>query len=129
MVILMWRYLLLVAACACGCVRLTPEGSRVAVFRAPLDGTPSQRAMPEGCRLIATKPTIEMPEIDLEGQRDPFRSERNEAGASGANALLVLSRMTISRHDFECPGSSPITDCPGSFGAWYRVRIESYACR
>ena len=69
-----------------------------------------------------------MPEVDLEGQKDPFRAARNEAGAAGANALLVLSRMTISRHDFECPGSSPITDCPGSFGAWYRVQIESYAC-
>jgi hypothetical protein len=28
----------------------------------------------------------------------------------------------------ECPGSSPITDCPGSFGAWFRVAIETYAC-
>ncbi len=69
-----------------------------------------------------------MTELDMEGQKDPFRVERNEAGAAGANALLVLSRMTISRHDSECPGSSPITDCPPSFGAWFSVVIESYAC-
>ena len=64
----------------------------------------------------------------MEGQKDPFRVERNEAGAAGANAMLVLSSMIISRHDPECPGSSPITDCAPSFGAWFRVVIESYAC-
>jgi hypothetical protein len=64
----------------------------------------------------------------MEGQKDPFRRERNAAGAAGANALLVLSRMTVSRHDSECPGSSPITDCPPGFGAWFRVVIESYVC-
>jgi hypothetical protein len=69
-----------------------------------------------------------MPELDLEGQKDPFRAARNEAGAAGANALLVLSQMTISRRDLECPPSSPITDCPPSFGAWFRVVIESYTC-
>jgi hypothetical protein len=60
---------------AYGCVALTPEGARVSVYRAPLDGPPFQRAMPEGCRLLATKPPISMPELDLEGQKDPFRVE------------------------------------------------------
>jgi hypothetical protein len=69
-----------------------------------------------------------MPELDLEGQKDPFRRERNAAGVAGANALLVLSQKTIGRRNMECPGSSPITDCPGSFGAWFRVAIETYAC-
>ena len=113
---------------AFGCVALTPEGARVSVYRGPLDGPPFQRAMPEGCRLVATKPPISMPELDLEGQRDPFRMERNEAGAAGANALLVLSRMTLGRRNMDCPGGSPITDCPGSFGAWFRVATETYAC-
>jgi hypothetical protein len=116
------------AVFACGCVTLTPEGARVSVYRAPLDGLSSQRSMPEGCRLLATTPPIPMPELDLEGQKDPFRRERNAAGAAGANALLVLSRKTIGRRNMECPGSSPITDCPGSFGAWFRVAIETYAC-
>jgi hypothetical protein len=119
---------LLPAIFACGCVSLTPEGARVSVYRAPLDGRPAQRSMPEGCRLLASAPPVPMTELDIEGQKDPFRVERNQAGAAGANALLVLSQMTISRHDSECPGSSPITDCPPSFGAWFRVVIESYTC-
>jgi hypothetical protein len=118
----------LLAVFACGCVTLTPEGERVSVYRAPLDGRPSQRTMPEGCLLMATNPPVSMPELDLEGQKDPFRVERNEAGAAGANALLVLSRMTMGRRNMDCPARSPITDCPGSFGAWFRVAIETYAC-
>jgi len=69
-----------------------------------------------------------MTELDMEGQKDPFRVQRNEAGAAGGNVLLVLSRMEISRHDSECPASSPITDCPPSFGAWFDVVIEAYSC-
>ena len=116
------------AVFACGCVALTPQGARVSVYRAPLDGLPAQRSMPAGCRLLARKPPASMPELDIEGQKDPFRAERNDAGAAGGNALLVLSRMTVSRHDSECPGSSPITDCPPSFGAWFDVVVESYNC-
>src|ERR1700688_1089391 len=100
---------LLAALFACGCVTLTPQGERVSVYRAPLNAIPSKRSMPEGCRLLRTKPPVSMPELDLEGQKDPFRRERNAEGAEGANALLVLSKMTMGRHDFECPGSSPIT--------------------
>jgi hypothetical protein len=101
----------LLCVVACGCVALTSEGARVSVYRAPLDGPPAKRTMPKGCRLLATKPPISMPELDLEGQKDPFRVERNEAGAAGANALLVLSQMTVGRRNMDCPGGSPITDC------------------
>ena len=62
------------------------------------------------------------------GQKDPFRAEREAAARAGANALLVLSTMTMSRRDFECPTASPITDCPGTLGAWYRVQVETYQC-
>ena len=113
---------------ASGCVSLTPEGSRVAVFQAPLEGTAVQRAMPAGCSLVASKPPVNMPELDLMGQKDPFRVERNEAAASGANAMLVLSRMLVVRRNEECANASPITDCPGSFGAWYSVALETYSC-
>lgn len=119
---------MLAALFACGCVTLTPQGERVSVYRAPLNAIPSKRSMPEGCRLLRTKPPVSMPELDLEGQKDPFRRERNAEGAEGANALLVLSKMTVGRRDFECPGSSPITDCAGHFGAWFDVVVESYAC-
>lgn len=119
---------LLAAVVVGGCVTLTSEGARVSVYQAPLDGLPPQRSMPAGCSLVTRKPSRTMPELDMEGQKDPFRKERNEAGAEGANALLVLRRMVIGRRDPECPPSSPITDCPPSFGAWFDVVIETYAC-
>jgi hypothetical protein len=119
---------LIVIVLASGCASLTPGGSRVVVYQAPLDGTPAQRAMPEGCSLVASKPPVTMPELDLMGQKDPFRVERNEAAADGANTILVLSRMTLARRNGECPNASPITDCPGSFGAWYSVALETYSC-
>jgi hypothetical protein len=65
---------------------------------------------------------------EIEGQKDPYRAERKRAAADGANALLVLSKVVIGRRDFDCPGSSPITDCPPSSDAWLRVVFESYAC-
>jgi len=100
----------------------------VAVYQAPLDGTLAQRSMPEGCRLVVTGPPVPMSEVDLMGQKDPFRVERADAARSGANALLVLSSMMMSRRDSECPTASPITDCPGTLGAWYRVQVETYQC-
>jgi hypothetical protein len=84
--------------------------------------------MPEGCRLVTASPRETTTELDLEGQKDPLRRYRSDAAREGANALLVLKRRIISRHDSECPSSSPITDCPPSFGAWFQVVIESYAC-
>ena len=118
----------LVAALTCGCVTLTSEGAHVVVYRAPLDAPQALRSMPEGCRLLSSAPPESMTELDLEGQKEPFRARQNEAGARGGNALLVLTRMTMPRHDSDCPVASPITDCPPSFGAWYRVEVESYAC-
>jgi hypothetical protein len=116
-------------AIASGCaIPLTTQGARVVVVRRPLDPAASRQPVPAGCRLVATSPTLSRTELDLEGQHDPFRAERNEAGAAGANVLVVRSRMTVSRRDFSCPASSPITDCPASSGAWYDVVIESYAC-
>ena len=111
-----------------GCVQLTPSGAHVAVYQAPLGAVRAKRSLPSGCALVAAKPRVTMPELDLEGQKDPFRAERNEAGAAGANALLILKRQVLGRRDAECPASSPITDCPPSFGAWYQVVVESYAC-
>jgi hypothetical protein len=84
--------------------------------------------MPAGCRLLSTSARRSTTELDLTGQKDPFRAERTAAAAAGGNALLVLTKQTMSRRDFECPGSSPITDCPPSFGAWYDIQIETYAC-
>jgi hypothetical protein len=118
----------LFAVLTCGCVTLTRAGAQVGVYRAPLRDPPAERNMPEGCRLLARRSPVSMSELDIEGQKDPFRPARNETAAAGGNTLLVLSRMTISRRDWECPASSAITDCPPSGGAWFRVVLESYAC-
>jgi hypothetical protein len=100
----------------------------VSVYEAPLDAPPARRAMPPECRLVHTSKRVSLTELDMQGQKDPYRVQRREAAAAGANALLVLSKQVISRHDPDCPGASPITDCPPGFGAWFDVVFESYAC-
>jgi hypothetical protein len=120
--------LLLLGMLACGCSTLTPDGARVWVYQAPLDAPPAQRDMPTGCRLVQTKPAVSMTELDMEGQKDPFQLQRNEAASSGANVVLVLRRMIQGRRDSECTVGLRITDCPPSFGAWFRVVVQSYAC-
>jgi hypothetical protein len=122
-----WVSLLLIGF-GWSCVTLSPQGAGVLVFQALLDAAPARRAMPEGCVRLTTRPPMAMTELEMQGQKDPYRAERNQAGAAGANVLLVLLKQTVARHDFECPGSSPITDCPPSSGAWFRVVFESYAC-
>jgi hypothetical protein len=114
--------------CACGCVTLTTAGSNVRVFRAPLEAPLDRRAMPADCRLVAATQPIPMTELEIEGQKNPFARERNAAGANGGNALLVLSKEVIGRRNFDCPSASPITDCPGDSGAWFRIAFETYAC-
>jgi hypothetical protein len=119
--------LLLVLESACA-TPLTPQGARVFVVRTPLDQTLPQQRMPAGCTFVAATPTLSRTEFELEGQHDPFREDRNKAGAAGANVLVVRSRMVVPRRDFNCPAASPITDCPASSGAWFEVVIESYTC-
>ncbi len=113
---------------ACACVTLTQEGARVSVYTAPLDGLPVRRAMPRGCQLLSAGDPVSLTELEMEGTKDPYLVRRNQAAAAGANVLLVLSRLVISRHDFECPSSSPITDCPPSSGAWFDVVFQDYLC-
>src|SRR5262245_39320865 len=100
----------------------------VSVYQAPLDAPPPKRAMPDGCKLLHTTSPVSMTELEIEGQKDPFRTQRKETAAAGGNALLVLSKVTIGRRDFECPSTSRITDCPPSSGAWLQVVFESYSC-
>ena len=100
----------------------------VAVFRARLEGPPSGRVMPQGCRAIQTTPPRTMTEVEMEGQRDPYKAERASAAAAGGNALLVLSKVIMPRRNVDCPTALRITDCPGSTGAWLQIVFESYAC-
>ena len=124
----MRRGILVLLPLLAGCVALTAEGARVRVYQAPLDAPAAARAMPPGCALVSTLKPRAMTEVEIEGQKDPFRDQRNEAGAAGANAILVLSKQTVSRRNLDCPSASRITDCPPSSGAWYSVVVEQYAC-
>ncbi len=119
---------LLVTGVAGACVSLTPAGAKVAVYRIAQDGSRVEHAMPEGCRLIAESAPVSITELEIEGQKDPYRIQRNEAGAAGANLLLVKSRVLVGRRNMDCPGSSPITDCPPDSGAWFRLIFASYTC-
>src|SRR6476661_3048729 len=120
--------LLLLVMLGCGCATRPPDISGVPVYQASLDAVAAQRAMPSGCRLVKNTKKTSMTELDMTGQKDPFYVQRRDANRAGGNALLVLSRQVISRHDLECPGASPITDCPPGSGAWFDVVVERYAC-
>src|SRR5262245_32136029 len=118
----------LLAVFAYGCATLTPAGKRISVYQARVEAPPAERSMPEGCTLVTRKPAERMTEFDLDGQKDPFRKARNEAGAAGGDALLVLRRTIMGRRNPECPATMRITDCTGTLGAWFDVTVESYAC-
>jgi hypothetical protein len=121
-----WHFLIFFFAC--GCATLPADQTQVPVYRAPLDGPPSRRAMPEGCRLLTTSSPVSMTELEMEGQKDPYQIQRSRARSDGANVLLVLSKTIIGRRDLECPGALRITDCPPGSGAWLRVVFQNYAC-
>ncbi len=78
--------------------------------------------------MLFSHPPVSMSERDMMTDKDPYLAERNRAGQGGANALLVRSRMLVSRHDLNCAAAQPITDCPLSEGAWFSVVFEDYAC-
>ena len=109
---------------ASACASAPPEKIGVAVFEAPLDGSP----MPEGCRLLFSHPPVDMNELQMTGPRDPFHAERERAAAAGGDVLLVRSRLIVPRQDYNCPAASPITNCPPSEGYWATVVFEDYTC-
>jgi hypothetical protein len=125
----MRRSALLLLIAACGCVTLTPQGKLVTVASASLEQPPALRMMPDGCTQVTLALKDEwMSEQEIEGQADPFRRQRNAAGGSGANVLLVLKRMSRGRRGIDCPNGSSITDCAPYSGAWFSIEFESYQC-
>jgi len=109
---------------ASACASAPPDRIGVAVFEAPLEGSP----MPEGCRLLFSHPPVDMNELQMTGSKDPFHAQRERAAAAGGNVLLVRSRLIVPRQDYNCPAASPITNCPPSEGYWATVAFEDYAC-
>jgi len=123
-----WPTAIVSGLLAYGCVTLTPEGARVAVYKAQLSDPPATREMPAGCRKIGTLGQDRFSELEIEGQSDPYRERRNTVGSSGGNVLLVLMQQTSPRTNPECPNAVPIGDCAPYSGAWYKLVFESYDC-
>ena len=111
-----------------GCLALTPEGARVTVYKTPLDVSAASPVMPAGCRKISSLGEDRFSEMEIDGQADPFRRQRNTAGGTGGNILRVVTQQTSPRTSPECPKGVPIGDCPGYSGAWYKVVFENYEC-
>jgi hypothetical protein len=107
---------------------LTPAGARVSIYKAPLDGPPALREMPDGCQRLSVESKDKMTEAAIEGQATPFAKQQNASAAAGGNVLLVLKKEIRGRRDPDCPASSSIRDCAGSSGAWYSLVFESYMC-
>src|SRR5262249_27648729 len=82
--------------------------------------------IPAGCKMLAVHPSVDQTELEL--ATTEFRHERERAAATGANVLLSRQEMIVPRRNYDCPEASPITDCPPSEGAWFRVVYEDYAC-
>jgi hypothetical protein len=118
---------LLLTVGLCGCASLTPDGARVKVYEADLAAPESSRALPGGCKWIATT----APADQMESERhisDPYRLERNDTAARGGNVLLVLSARFVTRYKTDCAGGDNSPDCQNRAQNWYKVAFASYAC-
>ncbi len=115
------------ACLAAACTTITPEGAKVKVYEADLKTPAPARALPEGCRLLATTAPVDQ----MESERhldDPYRVERNQTAAKGGNILLVLSSRYLTRPMTDCAPSDTSPDCQSRSQNWYKVGFESYAC-
>jgi len=104
----------------------SPAANGVMVVRRSEDDGVSPVRLPSGCRLLVAHPAVDRTELDL--ATTELSRERERAAAAGANVLVAREKAIVPRRDYDCPASSPITDCPPSEGAWFRVEYEDYAC-
>lgn len=102
------------------------ELSKIAVYQAP-PGPGGGPAMPAGCRLVREGAAQSLSEVDLVAP-ETFRADRARAVQEGANVLLLVETLVAPRSDFDCAATQPISDCPHTLGAWYRVVPRTYAC-
>jgi hypothetical protein len=98
----------------------------VSVFKKESGYGAKASPLPAGCRMLAAHPGVDQTELDL--ATTEFRLERERAAAAGANVLIAQEEMIVPRRNYDCPEASPITDCPPSEGAWFRVIYEDYDC-
>ena len=118
--------LLSAAALHCASAPGSPAAQAVRVLHVDEGGGAIAAPLPDGCRLIAAHPSVQRTEREL--ALSEFESERGRAAAAGANVVLARQEMIVPRQNVDCPVKAPITDCPPSEGAWFRVVYQDYAC-
>jgi hypothetical protein len=120
-------WLLVMASAGCAVAGRSSKGPAVAVYEAQARQPAAQRAMPGGCRLIASSGPIDQMESER-ASGDPYRQQRRETAERGGNVLLALSETLVNRPTTDCPSNDTSPDCLKSGQSWYRVRFEEYAC-
>ncbi|MGE5278451.1 MAG: hypothetical protein ACM3SU_15765 [Acidobacteriota bacterium] len=119
---------LLAALLSAGCTTaLTREGARVKVYATDPSVPDAARSLPEGCRLLETTAPFDQQESERAGE-DPYRRQRNEAGAKGGNVLLVDSKPIVLRPNTDCSPRDKSPACLEASQSWYRVSFGYYAC-
>jgi hypothetical protein len=109
----------------CASAPASPAAQAVRVFHVD-EGGGVAAPLPAGCRLVAAHASVQQTEREL--AISEFGSERRRAAAAGANVVFARQEMIVPRQNFDCPAKSPITDCPPSEGAWFRVVYQDYDC-
>ena len=122
-----WIRLLVVASAGCAADARSPRGPAVAVYEAQARQAASQRAMPEGCRLVGSSGPIDQMESER-ATDDPYGRQRRETADRGGNVLLALSETLANRPTTDCPSNDTSPDCVKAGQSWYRVQFEEYAC-
>jgi len=117
---------LLAATSRCASAPVSPAAQNVRVFHVGEGYGARVVPLPAGCKLLTAHPSVQQTERDL--AISEFKSERERAAAAGGNVVFAREEMIVPRQGYDCPARSPITDCPPSEGAWFRVVYEDYTC-
>ena len=118
--------LLAVLAAACA-TALSKEGAAVKVYETDATVKDAAKSLPEGCRLLETSGPMDQEESER-AYNDPYRAQRNAAGARGGNVLLVDSQPLVVRPNTDCSPSDKSPQCLEGSHTWYRVTFGYYAC-
>lgn len=117
---------LLITGIGCASAPASPAAQAVRVFHVQEGYGAISVPVPGGCRLVAAHPSVQQTEREL--AISEFKPERERAAAANANVVFARQEMIVPRQNYDCPVKAPITDCPPSEGAWFRVVYEDYAC-
>ena len=118
----------LLVACGVACASAPRQmRSSVEVYEADMASPPAARRLPEACRLLAASEPVDQMESER-AVNDPYKRQRRETAQKGGNVLLVLSELTVTRPNLDCPSGDTSADCLRRGQSWYRVKFEQYAC-